>query len=77
MSKWFVKVCAGDSSLDDAPWLGRSADIDSNQIKTVNKNDQCYTMQEMDTILKISKLIKLLLKMKNVSFILQKNKQTF
>ena len=23
--KWFVKFCAGDFSLDDAPWLGKTS----------------------------------------------------
>ena len=27
--KWFVKFCAGDFSLDDAPVLGRPVEIDS------------------------------------------------
>ena len=32
--KWFVKFCAGDFSLDDAPWLGRPVEVDRYQIKT-------------------------------------------
>ena len=54
--------------LDDAPWMGKSVEVDSNQIETT-ENNQCYTMQETANILKISKSIKLLVKMKNVSFI--------
>ena len=33
--KRFAKLCAGDFSLDDAPWSGRTVEIDSNQIKTL------------------------------------------
>ena len=29
--KWFVKFCAGGFSLDDAPWSGRPAEVDSDQ----------------------------------------------
>ena len=32
--KWFAKFCAGDFSLDDAPWSGRPVEVDSDQIKT-------------------------------------------
>ena len=41
-------------------------------IKTLIENYQYYTMQDTADILKISKSIKLVAKMKNVSFILQK-----
>ena len=71
--KWFVKFRAGDLSLDDAQQLGRSVEVDYNQIETLIENNQCYTMQEIANILKIYKPIKLQVKMKNVSFILQKN----
>ena len=43
--------------LDDAPWLGKPAEVDSNQIETLIENNQCYTMQEIANILKISKSI--------------------
>ena len=67
--KWFAKFLAGDFSLDDdAPWSGRPVQVDSNQIETLTENNQCYTRQEIAGILKISKSIKLLVKMKNVSF---------
>ena len=39
------------------------------------ENNQHYTTQEIALILKISKSIKLLVKMKNISFILQKKTQ--
>ena len=33
--KWFVKFCAGDFSLDDAPRLARIVEVDGDQIKTL------------------------------------------
>ena len=73
-----MKFCAGDFSLDHAPWSGRPVEIDSDQIETLIENSQCSTIQEIADILKISKSIKLLVKMKNVPFILQKkSEQTF
>ena len=42
--------------------------LNSDQIKTLVENNQCYTMREIADILKISKSIKLLVKMKTVSF---------
>ena len=70
--KAFAKFCAGDFSLDNVPWSGRPIEVDSNQIKTLIENSQCYVTWEIADILKISKSIKLLVKMKNVSFILWK-----
>ena len=29
--KWFAKFRAGDFLLDDAPWLGRPVEVDSDQ----------------------------------------------
>ena len=72
--KWFVKFHTRDFSLDDAPQSGRPAEVDGVQIKTLIKNNQCYTPQEIANILKISKSIKLLVRMKNVSFILWEKK---
>ena len=51
---------------------GGSVEVDRDQIEILIENNQCYTTQEISDILKISKSIKLLVKMKNVSFILQK-----
>ena len=34
--KWFAKSCTGDFSLDDAPWLGRPVEVDSDQIENIN-----------------------------------------
>ena len=70
--KWFGKFHAGDFSLDDAPRLGKPVEVDSDQIKTYIETNQYSAMQEIADILKISKSIKLLVKMKNVSFILWK-----
>ena len=71
-----LKFHAGDFSLDNAPWSGRPAEVDSDQIETLTENNQCYVTQEIPDILKISKSIMLLVKMKNVSFILWKKTHT-
>ena len=68
--KWFVKFRAGDFLLDDAPCSDRSVEVDSDQIETLIENNQQYTMWKIADILKISKSIKLLVKMKNVTFVL-------
>ena len=41
--KWFANFCAGDFSLDDAPWWGRPVEVDSDQIETLIENNQSYT----------------------------------
>ena len=71
--KWFAKFHAGDFWLEDAPRSGGPVEVDSDQIKTLIENNQCYTMQERANILKISTAIKLLVKMKNVSLFYGKN----
>ena len=50
-------------------WSGKTVEVDSDQIKTLIENNQHYMMREKADILKISKSIKLLVKMKNVTFI--------
>ena len=70
--KWFTKFHAGGFSLDDAPWSGGPVEVDSDQIQTLIENNQCYTMWGIVSILKISKPTKLLVKMKDMSCILQK-----
>ena len=76
--KWFAKFLAGDFLLDDAPQLARAVEVDSDQIKTLIENNQRYTMWEIANILKISKSIKLLVKMKKCIFYFKvKTKQTF
>ena len=72
-----MKFHAGDFLLDDAPQLGRPVEVDSDQIETLTENNQCYTMWEIADLLKISKSIKLLVKMKNVFFILQPKSHWF
>ena len=74
--KCFPKFCAGDFSLEESLWSGRPVEVDSNQIETLIKNNQHYTMQEIVDILKISKSTKLLVKMKNVSYFTEK-KETY
>ena len=44
--KWFAKFRTGDFLLDYAPWWGRPIKVDSNQIKTLIENNQCYTSWE-------------------------------
>ena len=66
--KWFVKFHARDFFLDDAQQLGRLVEVDSDQIDTLIENNQCYTTWEIADILKMSKSIKLFVKMKNMSF---------
>ena len=52
--KWFEKFCVIDFSLDNALQSGRPVEVDSDQIETLIKTNQCYTMQETANILKIS-----------------------
>ena len=54
---WVAKFHAGDFSLDDAPCLVRSVEVDSNQIEALIENNQYYTMWEIAHIFKISKSI--------------------
>ena len=54
--KWFANFCAGDFSLDGAPWSGRPVEVDNDQIETLTeKNNQRYNTWEIADILKISK----------------------
>ena len=55
---------------DNAQWLGRPVEVDSDQIETLIKNSQRSVFQEITDMLKIPKSMKLFMKMKNVSFIL-------
>ena len=56
---------------------GEPVEVDSYQIETLTENSQHYRMWERADILQISKSRKLLLEMKNLSFILQKNLNGF
>ena len=69
--KWFAKFCAGDFSPDNAPRLGRPVEVGSDQTETLTENNQHSTTWQIADILIIHKSIKLLVKMKNVSFILE------
>ena len=35
--------CAENFSLDNAPWLVRLVEVDSDEIETLIENNQCYT----------------------------------
>ena len=69
--KWFTKFCAADSFLDNAPRSGRPVEVDSGQTQTLIENNQHYATWERTDMLRISKSIMLLVKMKNLYFILQ------
>ena len=72
VSKVVCEVLWWDFSLDDVPWWGRPGEVDSDQMKILIENNQHYIMRELANILKISKSTQLLVKIKNVSFILWK-----
>ena len=55
--KRFMEFCAGDFSLDHAPWPGKPGEGDSDRIETFIENNQSYTTWETANILKISKSI--------------------
>ena len=67
-----MRYHVGDFSLVNTSRLGSPVEADNDQIEALIENDQHYTTREIADILKISKSINLLVKMKNVSFILQK-----
>ena len=68
--KWFVKLPAGDFLISDAPQSHTAVEVDSENRDI--ENNQHYTTVEIADIFKLSKSIKLLVKMKNTSFILWK-----
>ena len=74
---WFARFHAGDVSLYDAPRSGRPVEVSSDQIEILIENNQCYTMQSVANILKISKSIKSLVKMKHVFYFIEKAIWTF
>ena len=53
--KWFEKFRVRYFLLDSVPWSGKAVEDDSDQIKTLTEDNQCYTMQEIADIFKISK----------------------
>ena len=74
--KSFANFPAGEFSLNDAPRSGRPDEVDSDHIETSTENNQRYTTWEIANRLNICKSVKLLVKMKNVSF-MEKTKQPF
>ena len=72
-----MKFGAGDLLLDNASWLGRPVEVDSDHVETISEDNQHYTTWERAGILKISKSKALLVKMNNVSFILWKKHTDF
>ena len=75
--KCFAKFRAEDFRLDDAPWSHRAVEVDGDQSETFIENNQCYTTQETADTLKMSKSIKLLMKMKNAFYFTEKSKRNF
>ena len=74
---WLIEHVKSDLQsfvLEISRWqdftVGRPVEVGSDQIETLIENNQCCTTWERADILKISKSIKFLVKMKNVSFIL-------
>ena len=67
----FAKFLAGASLLEDTLCSGGPVVVNNDQIKTLIENNQHYTSQEIANILKISKSIKLLVKMKNVFYFME------
>ena len=65
------EVPCGDFSLDDAPRSGGPVEADS-ETETLIDNNQHFITWEIADIFKIFRSIKVLVKMKNVSLILQK-----
>ena len=72
MSKVVCKVPAGYFSLDDATQSARRVEVDRDRIETLIGNNEHYTIREIANKLKISKSIKLLVKMKNVFYFMRK-----
>ena len=67
--------------LEISRWMmlqsGRPVEVDSDQNEKLIENNQRYTTKEIADILKISKSIKLLVKMKTVFYFMEKTKWTF
>ena len=77
MSKVVCKILCWRFHADHVPQSCRPVEVDSGQSETLTENNQCYTMQEIADILKISKSIKLLVKMENVSYFMEKLNELF
>ena len=72
MASVICRVSCWRFLLDDAPRLGRPVEVDGDQMEPLTENNQCYPTWEITDIIQISKSIRLLVKMNNVSFILWK-----
>ena len=64
VSKVACEVSCRRFLMDKAPQSGRPVEVDSDQIETLIENNQRYATWEIDDTLKISKSMKLLVKMK-------------
>ena len=71
--KLFAMFPAGGFLLNNAPWSSKPVEVDSDRIETLIENNQHYTMREIANIPKISKSIKLLVKMKTCLLLYEKN----
>ena len=58
-------------------WSGRPVGVDSDKMEMLIENNKQSTTQETADLLKISKSIELLMKMKNVFYFTEKNTRTF
>ena len=67
-----VKSSLGSFVLKMLHSWGKPVEVDSDQIETLIETNQHSTTKDVANILKISKSIKLLVKMKNMSFTLWK-----
>ena len=57
VSKMVCKVLCWRLMPDNAPWFGRPVEVDSEEVEKIIDSNQCYTMQDIANILKISKSI--------------------
>ena len=76
--KWFVKLRAGDFSLDDAPQSGRPVEVDGNQmetLRTINTGYQHAGDSQYTQNIQINKVISE--NEKCVSYFTEKTKWTF
>ena len=81
---WLINISKVDCEVScwrfltgHAPQSSRPVEVHSDQMETFVENNQCYTIWEIAGLIKISKSIKLLVKMKNIFYFMEKTKQTF
>ena len=59
-------------------WVGRPAEVDNDQIKTLIENNQCYTTQEIVDVLKNIQINKIIGENENsIIYFMEKTIQTF